>query len=112
MYKKMMGLICFGLAFIVTGASALDSSGQRITRLLASGGPNTVSDAAQDVYNQRITDQEVLDVVAETLNQYYTRNQNDRDYVDATSWLCKALGNSGNGRYRDFLQTVVKSHVH
>jgi len=112
MFKKLIGLVCLGLAFIATSASALDASGQRITRMLATGGPNTVSDAAQDVYNQRIEDQEVLDVVAETLNQYYTRNQSDRDYVDTTSWLCKALGNSGNGRYRDFLQTVVKSHVH
>jgi len=110
--KLISFLICAGLTVMAGSALALDSSGQRITRMLATGGPNTVSDAAQDVYNQRIVDQEVLDVVAETLNQYYTRNQNDRDYVDTTSWLCKALGSSGNGRYRDFLQTVVKSHVH
>jgi len=110
--KLISFLACAGLVAMANSALALDSSGQRITRMLASGGPNTVSDAAQDVYNQRIVDQEVLDVTAETLNQYYTRNQNDRDYVDATSWLCKALGSSGNGRYRDFVQTVVKSHVH
>ena len=113
MKNKLIGfLMCAGLVAMAGSAFALDASGERITRMLATGGPNTVSDAAQDVYNQRIVDQEVLDVVAETLNQYYTRNQDDRDYVDTTSWLCKALGSSGNGRYRDFLQMVVKSHVH
>src|SRR5689334_21635410 len=107
--------ICTVLGLIGMGASAawaLDASGQRYTKMLASGGPGTVRAAAEDIYNTNMKDQEVLDVAAQVLNDGYLKNPTDRDYADMTSWLCKALGSSGNGRYRPLLETVYKGGVH
>jgi hypothetical protein len=36
----------------------------------------------------------------------------DRDHIDAMSWLCKALGSSGMGKYRSTLSTVANNAPH
>ena len=101
---------CLGL--IAAPAMALDASGQRYTQMLTSGGPGTITRAAQDIYNTGYTDQETLDVAAQVLNDFYLKNPTARDYADATAWLCKALGNSGNGRYKALLDKVTASDIH
>jgi hypothetical protein len=107
-------LSLLGVAVVCTAGTAwaLDASGQRYTKMLASGGPGTISSAAQDIYNTGVTDQEVLDVAAQVLSEFYLKNPDTRDYADATSWLCKALGNSSNGRYRALLQQVSDAKIH
>lgn len=112
MNKLLITLACLACACTASSAFALDAAGQRITQMLAMGGPGTISGAAQDIYNTGVTDQEVLDVAAEVLSQFYTRNPDDRDFADATSWLCKALGSSNNGRYRELLKTVADAKIH
>lgn len=93
-------------------ASALDASGLRYTKMLASGGPGTIQGSAEDIYNTGVKDQEVLDVAAQALSEIYLKNPNSADYSQATSWLCKALGNSENGRYRSLVETVAKANIH
>lgn len=92
-------------------AYALDASGQRYTKMLATGGPGTIRAAAEDIYNTGVTDQEVLDVAAQVLSDVHLKNPNSRDYADTTAWLCKALGNSGNGRYRPLLEQVSAADI-
>ena len=111
MNKKLIGFACIALGLVAGSAVALDASGQRYTKMLASGGPGTISGAAQDIYNTSVTDQEVLDVAAQVLSDIYLKNAGDRDFADATSWLCKALGNSNNGRYRPLLETVADAKL-
>ncbi len=111
MKKKLISLICAGLVVMTGSALAMDAAGQRITQMFATGGPGTISGAAQDIYNTGVNDQEVLDVAAQVLSDTYLRNPNDRDFADATSWLCKALGNSNNGRYRALLETVSDAKI-
>ncbi len=108
MFKKTL-LISVGLLLCVIGSVwALDASGQRYAQMLASGGVSSMQRAAEEIYNQHITDQELLDVAAEALSQNYTKNKGET-YIDSMSWLCKAIGNSGNGRYKELLTNVSKN---
>lgn len=100
------------LGFLSLSAHALDASGQRYTKMLASGGPGTIRSAAEDIYNTGVTDQEVFDVAAQVLSEVYLKNPNSRDWADTTAWLCKALGNSSNARYRPLLETVSNAEIH
>jgi len=74
--------------------------------MLASGGPGTIGSAAESIASTGITDPEVLDLTAQVLADIHLRNVEDHDYAETTSWLCKALGNSGNGRYKALLDEV------
>lgn len=87
-------------------AQALDPSGKRYVDQLVQGGPVSIRDAAQSIYHSGYRDQEVLDVAAEVLLQRY-RTATDNTTADAMAWTCKALGNSGNGRYKAVLDEVV-----
>ncbi len=112
MNKKLMSLACLILMLITVNVFALDASGKRYATMLASGGLGSMQHAAEEIFNQGITDQELMDVTAEALAQNYTRGGNGEVFVDSISWMCKALGNSGNGRYKELLVEVSKSHIH
>jgi hypothetical protein len=100
------------LGFCMLSASAMDQSGERYSKMLASGGPGTIARAGEDIFSTAYSDQEVLDLAAQVLSEFYLKNPDTREYADATSWLCKALGNSGNARYRPLLEQVSKANVH
>lgn len=91
------------LLLLATAAPLLAS--QRTIDMLVRGGPESQREAAQDVYNGIERNPDVLDVIAEVLAQGYQRPGHIQ--VDATSWMCKALGASGNVRYRDLLQRIA-----
>jgi hypothetical protein len=91
-----------------TALWAMDESGQRYVKQLASGGPSSIHNAAESIYGTGVSDQEVLDVAAETLAQGYRKNSDMEPYADAMAWVCRALGNSGNGRYKALLTEVSK----
>ena len=88
----------------VNGGPAL-ASNERTIEMLVLGGPESQRDIAQNIYRGIDRNPEVLDVVAEVLLQTYQRP----GFVEAdtTSWLCKALGSSGDVRYREVLQQVA-----
>jgi hypothetical protein len=112
MNKKLIGLVILVAALVTGSANALDASGKRYAIMLASGGLGSMQRAAEEIYNQGLNDQELLDVAAESLAQNYDRGANGETFVDSISWLCKALGNSNNGRYRELLTKVSDSHIH
>jgi hypothetical protein len=97
----VFGLCCWGGA-----AQALDASGQRYVDQLVKGGPVSIRDAASSIYHTGMKDQEVLDVAAEVLAQSY-QHPNGNSHLDALAWVCRALGASGNGRYKALLQQVA-----
>jgi hypothetical protein len=76
-----------------------------VDRLIKGGSPS-IRDVAESIYNSGNTNIEVLDVAAEVLLEKYPRAGEDRDAVDAMAWACRALGNSGNSRYRSVLEKV------
>jgi hypothetical protein len=101
----LIGIACLWGA----SATALDASGKRYVTMLASGGPGTMRSAAEDIFNTGMKDQEVLDVAAEVLTQNFNTNPKSETYSDAMAWICKALGNSNNGRYKALLEQVAKT---
>ncbi len=104
-----IALLSLALLFSIPGY-ALSPAEQRYIDLLANGGPISIRDAAKSIYNTGEKDQTVLDALAEVLLENYQKT--DRDDVDAMSWASKALGSSGNARYRDTLKEVAENGGH
>lgn len=100
------GLVC---ALSSASVWSLDESGQRYVKQLASGGPSSIHSAAESILSTGVSDQEVLDVAAEALAQGYRKNTDMEPYADAMAWVCRALGGSGNGRYKAMLTDVAKT---
>jgi hypothetical protein len=61
-------------------------------------------DAAKQLVRARYRDTVVLDVVERVLLRNYQSGDDD-----TMSWLCKALGASGQGKYRGTLSKVSES---
>lgn len=91
-------------------AFALNTSEQRYANQLINGGAISIRDASKSIFHTGNTNKELLDVVAEVLLQNYHKKSNYD--IDASAWAAKALGNSGNARYRATLTEVVKNAPH
>jgi len=104
--KKTMVLL---LITMMSGGAfaAMDEGEKRLVDRLAKGGPETLRDVAQTLFESGSTNPEVLDVAAEVLLTKYQRASLDRGSADAMAWLCKALGGSGNNRYKAALDKVA-----
>ncbi len=101
--------VLFTMLLAVNTCLAANAGGQRTIEMLVRGGPESQRDAAQAVYNGFDRNTEILDVMAEVLLQTYQRPGFVQ--VDATSWMCKALGASGNARYKGVLQQIADKAV-
>jgi len=110
MKKYMLGVVLAIFAGLAVSAQADTGVGQHYIDRLAIGGAGTVRDVASNIYNTQMTDQEVLDTLAEVTWQNHTRTE--ATWVDAISWACKALGSSRSPRYRLTLETVVEQGSH
>jgi hypothetical protein len=97
----ILGLLCAG------GASALDETDKRYIDRLIKGGPDTIREVAESLFQSGSTNTEVLDVAAEVLLEKYPRASLDRNSADSVAWLCKALGGSGNNRYKAVIDEVA-----
>lgn len=106
MNKKVSLLLLLGLV-VGGGANALDETDKRYIDRLAKGGPDTIREVAESLFQSGSTNTEVLDVAAEVMLQKYPRASLDRNSADSIAWLCKALGGSGNNRYRAAIDEVV-----
>lgn len=93
------------------GSRMLSSKQQNYINQLESGSLSSKRDAAKRIARARLTDTVVLDVVEkELLNNYHKGT--GRAQIDTMAWLCKALGASGNGKYRAALRTVAQNGPH
>jgi len=104
-FTLMMAALLFS-----TSGFALNAVQQRYIDMLTSGGPISIRNAAESVYNTGDRDRTVLDAMAEVLLENYKKS--DRDDVDAMSWIAKALGRSGNARYHDVLKEAADKGGH
>jgi hypothetical protein len=97
-----------GLCLLVSGAcfAALDAAEVSYVDRLIKGGPGSIRDVAQSIYNTGNKNVEVLDIAAEVLIERYPTAGEDQGNVDASAWLCRALGASGNVRYRALLDKI------
>ncbi len=106
MNRKMISLALGALLTSASSLAALDEAEKMYVDRLLKGSWVSLRDVAQSLYNTGNTNTEVLDITAETLLERYQRAGEDRDAVDAVSWMCRALGASGNSRYRPVLEHV------
>jgi hypothetical protein len=58
------------------------------------------------MYNTSYSNTEVLDVLAEVTLEKYPQTGADFSTVDSVAWMCRALGASGNNRYRPVLDKI------
>jgi hypothetical protein len=99
----------FGALTLIAGVNclaALSEAEKGYVNQLVTGGPLSIRSVAQSLYNTGNTNPEVLDVAAEVLLEKYPRAGEDHDAVESLSWVCRALGKSGNSRYKPVLEQV------
>lgn len=97
--NKAAILFSAALCVVAGTAQATDAAGKRYIAQLTSGGPESIRQAAESIYHTNYTDQKVLDVAADVLAKGYKKNSSNAQQ-DALAWICRALGNSHNGRYK------------
>jgi hypothetical protein len=102
--------LCLLLVSTTSIAALTDLEKGYVSRL-NSGGYISIRSAAQDMVNNGTTNTEVLDVAAQVLLDRYPRAGEGHDAVDALAWVCRALGQSGNSRYRPVLEKVEKDET-
>ncbi len=100
-WKNGYAIVCMSLSM---NALAMTDMERQYVERMVTGGPMSVRESADYMYHAGTTDQEVLDVAAEVLAQGYRKGEAS----DAMAWVCKVLGNSGNGRYKSLLEQVGK----
>ena len=108
--KMKMMTMCLAAVFcvVVSTAQATDAAGKRYIEQLTKGGPESIRQAAESIYHTNYTDQKVLDVAADVLLKGYQKNS-DNSHQDAMAWICRALGNSHNGRYKAAVTKAAQS---
>jgi hypothetical protein len=108
MNRKIISLALGAMAALASANTfaALDEAEKMYVDRLLKGSWVSLRDVAQSLYNTGNANTEVLDITAETLLERYQRAGEDRDAVDAVSWMCRALGASGNSRYRPVLERI------
>ena len=110
MRKIIFFIFIVALLMPAIPALAVSPAGERYINQIVGGGNSSLRRASQSIYHNGMTERVVLDVLAEKLLQTY--NDTSQIGVDALAWACKALGQSGNIRYRNVLKTVNKKAKH
>jgi len=106
--NKTLLSIFFGLSLIANIATGADVIEQRQIDKLANGGSTSIRNASQSIYHAGSSNREVLDVVAEVLLTKYNSGGGST-HIDAMAWAVKALGQSGDSRYRAALEEVLNN---
>ena len=81
----------------------------RMIEMLQSSDPIYKRGAAKSIYKSYRYHPEILKAVNAELLKGYNKNTNDKYYVDAMSWLCNILGDSGHAEYKDTLLEVSEN---
>jgi len=102
--KIIIFISIFAMLMIAIPAIAVSPEGESYINQIVGGGSASLRRAAQGIYNEEKTEQYVLDVLSEKLLRSY--NKDSKTDVDALSWTCKAIGRSGDIRYKNVLKTV------
>lgn len=100
----------FALALCAVAAHSYASeltSQQHIDQLLQ-GSSDAIRKAAQSMHQARVQDRQTLDIAAQLLAQN-APSARDNDSADALAWVCKALAQSRDGRYKSIVAQVGDS---
>lgn len=106
MMIKSIRCISLVVALTASYAQALSPAGENQIKALTLGGPTSIKSTAESIFRVGSTEVEVSDTLAEIILQNYMNS--DRQYIDAVAWGAKALGKTGNARYRNTLNEVLE----
>ena len=104
MRKIIIFIFIIAMLMVAIPAMAVSPAGKRYINQIVGGGSSSLRQASQSIYRTEMTERAVLDVLAEKLLQAY--NDTGNIGVDSIAWACKALGRSGDIRYKNVLSTV------
>lgn len=68
--------------------------------------------ATKKIYQARIDDAEVLDLISKRLDELYLQEVMHPTSQDAAAWFCRVLGEFGEGKYAHQLAIVANSTAH
>jgi len=93
-------------------SAGLTAKQAKYIKMLESSNARENRDAAKMIEREHLSDPVVLDVVEQKLLRDYQRSGSDHSLVDTMSWYCKALGASGQTKYRSTLARVARDAPH
>lgn len=99
-------LLALGLFAAAPAFAEMNEIDKQYVEQLIKGGPGTLRQVAENMVHTSYRNTEVLDVMAEVVLEKYPMSGNEFTLVDSVAWMCRALGNSGNSRYRPLLEKV------
>ena len=105
MKKLSSAILATVLIALCSSAFALKPEYTTPVFQLTSENPGQILSGSKRVFDQGITDPEVLDIIMEVILQ----NANKGDsFVESLSWACNAISKSGNSRYYTALMSVAE----
>jgi hypothetical protein len=106
MNKKAIALILFAGLFGGSACAEMNDIDKGYVEQIIKGGWGTLRQTSENMYNTSYSNTEVLDVLAEVTLEKYPQTGADFSTVDTVAWMCRALGASGNNRYRSLLEKI------
>jgi hypothetical protein len=106
MYKKACTLILFASLVGGSAFAEMNDIDKGYVEQIIKGGWGTLRQTSENMYNTSYSNTEVLDVLAEVTLEKYPQAGADFSTVDSLAWMCRALGASGNNRYRPLLEKI------
>jgi hypothetical protein len=80
---------------------------ERKTFAIAKGDWQAIKFIAQQLTDLEKPDTKLLDALSQFLIENYVHNL-DNEQIDVLAWICRALGQSNNSRYKTILEIVAK----
>lgn len=87
----------------------LSSEENKMIAMIRSGDPQMMRDAAKVTTRNPFAGDAVTDAISEALLKAVPKISGNRTMIDALSWMCNALGASGNAKYKEVLNQVIET---
>ena len=104
--KKAIALILCASLFGGSAFAEMNDLDKGYVEQIIKGSWSTLRQVSENMVNTSYSNTEVLDVLAEVTLEKYPQTGADFSTVDSAAWMCRALGASGNNRYRPLLEKI------
>ncbi|MDH3348174.1 MAG: hypothetical protein OEM02_08785 [Desulfobulbaceae bacterium] len=89
----------------------MSEDNMKLMKMIQTGNLRLMKEAARTLTDRRIPDPDprLYDMIENKLREGYTVNTKERNHLDTMAWFCKALGASGDTKFRIILEEVSNS---
>jgi len=103
--------VMFGLILAAGDATALTAVEKLFASQLVDGPADEIREAAKSIYSQQIKTRDLLDIATEVLLQHEREGPGSggSSSSEAFGWVCRAIAQSKDGRYRPALEHVAEN---